>query len=260
MSRRNHRGRSDAAHVVPGERAVLELLRACPERVQALLVLRERKSGPVEVAAERAGITVRRVDRKELEVHAPESLARGVLALAEAPPELDIDDLIARALDAENGLLVALDGVVDPRNLGAILRSAEFFGAHGLFRAVDRSAKLGPAAVKASAGATERVPQATVVNLVRALERCKDAGLWVVGSVVDGGVPVEELTAQGRVPRPMVLVMGNEERGIRRLVREKCDFLATIGRQGALGSLNVSAAAAVLLSEFARDASDSSRD
>jgi 23S rRNA (guanosine2251-2'-O)-methyltransferase len=149
---------------------------------------------------------------------------------------------------------VVCDGIVDPHNFGAVLRSAEFFGAEGVAWARDRAAPLSPAAVRASAGASERVSLSEVTNLARALTwatQQRDAGAdwWVVGTVVDGGVPLAELAADP--PVNMLLVLGSEQRGLRRLTRERCDFLVTIERAGALGSLNVSAAAAVALAALA---------
>jgi 23S rRNA (guanosine2251-2'-O)-methyltransferase len=147
-------------------------------------------------------------------------------------------------------VLVALDGVQDPHNLGALIRSAEFFGVLGLFWARDRSAGLSPAVVRASAGASERLPLAQVTNLARALATCKDSGYWILGTVPDGGSPLRTLVAQG-LPDAVVVVLGGEERGLRRLTRENCDFLATIPGAGGVASLNVSAAAAVTLSDVA---------
>jgi len=143
-------------------------------------------------------------------------------------------------------ILVALDGVQDPHNLGAILRSAEFFGATGAIWPRDRAVSVTPAAIRSSSGATERLPLARVTNLARALDLCKEAGFWVIGTVVDGGRPLREICADDP-PERLVLVLGSEEKGLRRLTRERCDFLATIPRRGEIGSLNVSTAAAVAL-------------
>lgn len=234
------------AHLVPGERAIVELLRAAPRRVRRLFVAAGRQVPDLEALAVAVGVRITAVDEERLADIVPPALARGMIALADPPPEHDLEDLLADADAPGRQVLVALDGVVDPHNLGAILRSAEFFGARGALWPRDRAVGLTPAAVRSSAGASERLPIARVVNLARALEQCQSAGYWVVGTVVDDGRPLRELVGEG-VPERLVVVFGGEERGLRRLTRERCDFLATIPRGGAIGSLNVSAAAAVTL-------------
>ncbi len=234
---------------MPGERAVVELLRAQPRRVRRLLVLASRPAGEAEALAEAAGISVTRVELDELAVVISPELARGIVAVALPPKEHDIEELLVlRPADpARRRVLVALDGVQDPHNLGALMRSAEFFGALGMFWARDRSAGLSPTVVRSSAGASERLALGQVTNLARALAACKEAGFWVLGTVADGGTPLHELRAKG-LPDALVVVLGSEERGLRRLTRESCDFLATIPGAGGVASLNVSAAAAVTLS------------
>lgn len=183
------------------------------------------------------------------EVIDPE-VARGIVAQASPPRLFDLEDLLVaespRTRPASRRLLVALDGVVDPRNLGAILRSAEFFGAIGVFWAQDRAVGLTPAAVRASAGASERVRIAVVGNLARALESCKRAEYWVVGTVVDDGRSLRDQLSEG-LPEDLVIVLGSEGKGLRRLTRERCDLLVRLEGAGELGSLNVSAAAAATL-------------
>lgn len=240
------------AHLVPGERAIVELLRAAPRRVRRLFVVAGRQAPELMALAAEVGVRIEAIDEERLTTIVPPALARGMIALADPPPEHDVDDLIAGPDDVGRQVLVALDGVVDPHNLGAILRSAEFFGARGALWPRDRAVGLTPAAVRASAGASERLPIARVVNLARALERCQGAGYWVVGTVVDDGRPLREIWEKG-APERVVVVFGGEERGLRRLTRERCDVLATIPRTGAIGSLNVSAAAAVTLAEICAD-------
>jgi 23S rRNA (guanosine2251-2'-O)-methyltransferase len=239
---------------VPGERAVIELLRASPRRVKRLHVLATRPPGEIEALAASHRIAVSRSSHDELaNLLAPE-LARGVVAVATPPKDHDIEELLALRPGAPDPdrrrVLVALDGVQDPHNLGALIRSAEFFGVLGLFWARDRSAGLSPAVVRASAGASERLPLAQVTNLARALAACKEAGAWILGTVPDGGQPLRALVEAG-LPDALVVVLGGEERGLRRLTRESCDFLATIPGAGGVASLNVSAAAAVTLSAVA---------
>ncbi len=243
------RERAHSAYVVPGERALVELLRGSPGRIQQLYVIKGRSSPTIDALADSAQIEVLRVDEDTLaEVCAP-GLARGMVAVASPPPEYTIEDLLAMPQVGERQILVALDGVQDPHNLGAILRSAEFFGASGAMWPRDRAASVTPVAIRSSAGATERLPLCRVTNLARALDACKDAGYWVIGTVVDGGRAIREICAED-LPERLVIVLGSEEKGLRRLTRERCDFLATIPRHGSIGSLNVSTAAAVALAAF----------
>lgn len=178
-------------------------------------------------------------------------LARGVVAIARPPRVWDLQELLElSAPEGRKRLLVALDGVQDPHNLGAILRSAEFFGARGVFWARDRSAAVTPTVVRSSAGASERLPLGQVTNLARALAEAKEAGFWVVGTVAEGGADLRQLAREG-LPDALVVVLGSEGTGLRRLTRESCDFLATISGAGGVASLNVSAAAAVTLASLA---------
>jgi 23S rRNA (guanosine2251-2'-O)-methyltransferase len=200
--------------------------------------------------ANAAGITLEVVERDHHESLVGPGLARGILAIADPPKIWDFEDLIERA-DAPrtrrgHQLVLVCDGIVDPHNLGAVIRSAEFFGASAVVWARDRSAPLSPSAVRASAGASERVALCQVTNLARALEQAKQGGQWwVIGTVVGEGTPLRELAEDP--PSQMLLVLGSEHQGLRRLTRERCDFLVTIDGAGELGSLNVSAAAAVAL-------------
>lgn len=228
---------------------MIELLRGAPKRVRRVLIEAEREFAEITELAAAAGARVEVVEREIHESLIGPGLARGVLAIAEPPRSWAIEDLLER----EDGprtrrghrLLVACDGIQDPHNFGAVIRSAEFFGAAGVIWARDRSAPLSPAAVRSSAGASERVPLCPVTNLARALEQAKQGDWWVIGTVVDDGQPLLQLAADP--PAAMVLVLGSEGTGLRRLTRERCDFLATIDGAGSLGSLNVSAAAAVTL-------------
>jgi 23S rRNA (guanosine2251-2'-O)-methyltransferase len=228
---------------------VIELLRGAPKRVRRVLVETQREFAEIVELATVARVPIEVVEREVHESLIGPNLARGVLALADPPRSWAIEDLLTRddGPRTRRGLrlLVACDGIQDPHNFGAVIRSAEFFGAGGVLWARDRSAPLSPAAVRSSAGASERVPLCPVTNLARALEQAKQGDWWVVGTVVDGGQPLLSLAADP--PAAMVVVLGSEGTGLRRLTRERCDFLATIDGAGSLGSLNVSAAAAVAL-------------
>lgn len=237
--------------MVPGERAVSELILAAPARIRELSLESGRDMPELERLAAQAGVAVQRRTRASLESLAGPGLARGVVAVADSPLLHDVADLLdaseGRSLPSGRRVLVALDGVQDPQNLGAIIRSAEFFGAGGVFWAKDRAAPLSPSAVRASAGASERLPIAEVTNLARALETCRSQDYWLAGTVVDGGQPL----SGADLPDQLVVVLGSEQKGIRRLTRETCDFLVTVGGAGGVGSLNVASAGAVALALLA---------
>lgn len=229
---------------------MVELLRADPRRIRRLLALPGR-CPEVEALAGARGVAVDACTPDTMAAVISLELARGVVAVATPPRAFDLQELLELS-PAPGGrcVLVALDGVQDPHNLGAILRSAEFFGVRGVFWARDRSATVTPVAVRASAGASERLPLCAVTNLARALAEAKEAGFWVLGTVAEGGADLRKLLADG-LPDRVVVVLGSEGSGLRRLTRESCDFLATISGAGGVASLNVSAAAAVTLATLA---------
>lgn len=249
--------RAEHEHLVPGPRAVAELLAHAPARVEALWLDARREGSELHAMAVAAGVEVTVMDGRALLRRAPDLDCQGVLARARPPAFVDLEDLLdaVEAADATEGaprrVLVALDGVQDPQNLGAIIRTCEFFGVMGLVWPRDRAATVTAAVVRASAGASERLPLGRVVNLARALETCKDRGLWVLGTVADEGEPLPRLVAEDRVPDPLVVVMGAEHGGLRRLTRARCDLLATIPGRGGVASLNVSAAMAATLALLA---------
>lgn len=252
----------DVEHLVPGPRAVAELLAHAPARVEVLWLDARREGSELHAQALAAGVAVTLVDARELAQRTPDLDCQGVLVRARPPAWRDLEDLLdeTEAAVAEGAaqdtagarrLLVALDGVQDPQNLGAIIRTSEFFGVRGLFWPRDRAATVTPAVVRASAGASERLALCRVVNLARALETCRDRGVWVLGTVAEGGEPLPRLVAEDRVPDPLVLVMGGEHGGLRRLTRARCDLLATIPGRGGVASLNVAAATAAALALLA---------
>ena len=224
-----------------GVRPVIEALRGGRRKVFEVL----DATGNAEVAnvARAAGVPVRKVPQAKIGELARGGVHQGIAARAEPYPYVELEDLLA----TPDPLVVALDGVTDPQNLGAVLRVADGAGASGVVIAKDRAAGVTAAAVKASAGASEHVPVARVTNLRRAVDLMKEAGLWVYAAEV-GGTPHTDLDLTG----PVGLVLGSEGRGVRRLVREGCDGTVSIPMLGAVGSLNVSVAAAVLLYEARR--------
>jgi 23S rRNA (guanosine2251-2'-O)-methyltransferase len=232
--------------LIYGTNPVLEALRA--GRVRELRVS-ERGGGRVaEIVrvAESDGVPVRRVSSSELERAARGGVHQGVLAELEDAPRIDISDLLAAASGPP--LIVVLDGIEDPHNVGAILRTVDAAGAHGLVRQSRHAAPLGGAAAKASAGAVSHVKVAEVVNIARALEELKEAGVWTVGLAGDAQKTYDQID----LTLPTALVLGAEGSGLRRLVRERCDWVVSIPLRGHVQSLNVSVAAGVALFEAVR--------
>ncbi|MFP5320199.1 MAG: 23S rRNA (guanosine(2251)-2'-O)-methyltransferase RlmB [Acidimicrobiia bacterium] len=256
--RRAPAGRGLGGEQVEGRQAVAELLRARRRRVRDVWVAAEIDPAPIVeeilALAEAARVPVRRVARSRLDAASRTEAPQGVLAHADPLPEADFDDLCRPARDGTPPLLVAFDGVTDPQNLGALLRSAEAAGATGAVLPRHRSVHVTPAAAKAAAGAVERVPMAVVAGLPAALARATEAGVWVVGLTTEGG---ENLWRTRLGDGPVLVVVGAEGPGLSRLVRQRCDVLVTIPLDGALASLNVSAAGAIALFELARQRHES---
>lgn len=227
--------------IIYGTRPVVEALRSGRRKV--FEILDAVGDGEVAKIAGARNITVRRVSRQQVEDLARGGVHQGVVARVEPYPYSGLDEILA----APDPLVLVLDGVTDPRNLGAVLRVADGAGASGVVVPKDRSVGVTAAAVKASAGASEHVRVARETNLRRAIDRMKEAGLWVYAAEV-GETPYTKLDLSG----PVALVLGSEGRGVRRLVREGCDGTVSIPMLGAVESLNVSVAAAVLLYEARR--------
>jgi 23S rRNA (guanosine2251-2'-O)-methyltransferase len=232
--------------LVYGINPVFEALRA--GRVKELRVGDRAHARVADLVktAERDGIAIRRVSPADLDRAARGGVHQGVAAELFDAEHLGIDDLVAGARGAP--LLVVLDGIEDPHNLGAILRTVDAAGADGVIRQSRHAAALGGAAAKASAGAVSHVRIAEVVNIARALEELKEAGVWTVG--LAGGV--SKTYDQVDLTLPTALVLGAEGTGLRRLVRERCDWIVSIPLQGHVDSLNVSVAAGIALFEAVR--------
>jgi 23S rRNA (guanosine2251-2'-O)-methyltransferase len=237
---------------VEGRQAVRELLAAGRRRVREVWLTGDREDAPIlrdiRELAESSRVLVREVGRGRFDAQARCEAPQGVLALAAPLPEADLDDLMTGS-KAGAPFLVALDGVTDPGNLGAVLRSAECAGATGVVLPRHRAVHVTPAATKAAAGAIEHLPMALAGGLPSAIARMRDAGIHVVG--LDGAAPTSLYDLAGG-DGPVCLVLGAEGRGLSRLVRERCDQVVAIPMRGRLGSLNVSAAAALACFEIAR--------
>jgi 23S rRNA (guanosine2251-2'-O)-methyltransferase len=235
-----------------GINPVIEALRA-GRPVRRVLIVEQRKSDrdvrEVIRLAKESGIEVRMTTREALNKEAPNSLHQGVLVIAAAREYATLYDLLR--IPAEKGqapLFLVLDGVEDPRNLGAIVRTAEVAGVHGVIIPERRSAGLTETVAKVAAGALEHVPVVKVVNIVNALESLKKAGVWIAGAEAGG----ELVYWDADFVRPSAIVLGGEGKGIRRLVKEHCDYLVSLPLMGRINSLNVSVAAGALLYEALR--------
>lgn len=237
------------ASAVYGVLPVLELLRSDSRRVDRLMVAdgaNENRLAEVLRLAREKQIVVHRVPRQKLnDLVGPDANHQGVTAMAASASFADADDIINKQAD---GLYLILDGVEDPRNFGAILRTAECAGVNGVLIPERRSVGLTETVAKSSAGATEYVSVARVPNLNRFIDELKQHGIWVVGSSADADMDHTEWDWT----RPTALVLGGEGRGLHRLVSEKCDVLVKIPMYGKIRSLNVSVAAGVILFEARR--------
>ncbi len=236
---------------VYGVHAVEALLRHHPKRVKQLWLAAGRQDPRVQVLVDLAGqqrIAVGQKDRRELDEWA-EGVHQGVVA--EVSPsqvwgENMLDELLDRATTPP--LLLVLDGVTDPHNLGACMRTADAAGAHAVIVPKDKSATLNATVRKVACGAAEVIPLVAVTNLARTLEKLQQRGLWIVGTA---GEAEQELYQQD-MTGPTVLVMGAEGKGMRRLTREHCDYLVKLPMAGSVSSLNVSVATGVCLFEAVR--------
>jgi 23S rRNA (guanosine2251-2'-O)-methyltransferase len=246
---------SGPGRVVGGLHPVRELLRAAQPVDRILIAASRDRSAVVDeilALARDHGVDVERVDRDVLDRRADGLVHQGILAFAPAFPYVTLEDLILR-LDASRAdgpaILVALDGVTDPHNLGSIARTAEAVGAAGLVLPSRRAAPVTPTVEKAAAGALAHLPVVQVPNLVRALSQLSDHGIWSLG--LDGDAEVE-LADHPLATEPCVLVVGAEGAGLARLVRDRCDALVRLPMRGRVGSLNASVAAGVALYELLR--------
>jgi 23S rRNA (guanosine2251-2'-O)-methyltransferase len=220
-----------------------------PREVLLAETRRDERARRLLAAAAKADVTVRNVSREALDLRAPGLRHQGVLAAIDAT-QVSGEDVLDVPATPER-LILALDGVQDPHNLGACLRTAEAVGVAAVVIPKDRAVGLTPVARKVAAGAAERVAVVAVTNLVRTLERLKERGYWVTGLAGEGTETLFETDLTG----PLVLVMGAEGEGLRRLTREHCDRLLRIPMAGRIESLNVSVAAAVCLYEAFRQRS-----
>jgi 23S rRNA (guanosine2251-2'-O)-methyltransferase len=233
--------------IVYGINPVLEALRAGRVRRLKIGARGDKRTDAALALAKSAGVVIERVDPQILERLARGGVHQGIAAEVEAPPDYGVQQLVDAAAP-HAPLLVVLDGVEDPHNVGAIVRSVDASGGHGIVRQERHAASLDGIAAKASAGAIAVVKVATVVNIARALEELKDAGVWTVGFAGEGREDYDLVD----YTLATAIVVGSEGDGLRRLTRDRCDRLVKIPMAGSVDSLNVSVAAGVALFEAAR--------
>ena len=228
---------------------VLEVLRSGGRRIERIVIAdgaRHERLREVTEAARLAGVPVRREPRASLDRLSNRANHQGVIAIASGTSYADEEEILARI--TSDSLLVLLDGVEDPHNLGAIIRTAECAGAAAMIIPERRAAHVTEVVAKTSAGATEYLPIARVTNLAQFIEQLKRRNVWVVGVEQSGEMPYTEYDYAGAI----ALVFGGEGAGLHRLVRERCDLVLSIPMRGRIGSLNVSVAAGVVLFEALR--------
>jgi 23S rRNA (guanosine2251-2'-O)-methyltransferase len=248
MRRHSHRPRraetAPTSEVIFGVNPVREALRGSPESLTTLYYVPGTQAASIIADEARScGVVIESADRERLDELSRGGHHQGVAVRTRPFAFVDFEDL----LGIRPALLVVLDGITDPQNLGAIMRSAEVLGAGGLILPKDRSAGVTPAVIRASSGATAYLRVARVVNVVRAMEQIKESGYWTVGLDAEGGSQFRDLPSFDRA----VIVVGGEGTGIRPLVARACDFTVAIPVRGRVSSLNASAAAAIGIHEIA---------
>ncbi len=235
---------------IEGRNAVLEAFRS-GKTIDKLYVLDGCKDGPVQSIlreAKKADTVIQYVEKERLNRMSETKKHQGVIAAASAYAYASVDDILARAQEkGEKPFLIVLDGIEDPYNLGAIIRTANLAGAHGVLIPKRRAAGLTATVAKASAGALNYTPVAKVTNISQTIRELKQRGIWFVCADMEG-----ELMYRHDLTGAVGLVIGNEGEGVSRLVKEQCDFTASIPMKGDIDSLNASAAAAVLAYEIVR--------
>ena len=240
----------DEQYIV-GRNPVLEILKAGKE-IEKIYILKGDLKGSINKIigiAKDKNIMIQQVDRNKLEQIAQGSSHQGVAALVTPYVYFSIDDILEKAKKlSESPFIVILDGIEDPHNLGAIIRTAECGGVHGIIIPKRRAAHVTSTVYKSSAGAVEHMMIAKVNNISDTIEELKEKGLWIYGADADG----EEYYFNTDLKGPIALVIGNEGKGISRLVKEKCDFLLKIPMYGKVSSLNASNAASILIYEVVK--------
>jgi len=237
--------------LIAGKHPVLEALRSGRELNKIWIAEGAQKNATSSIIAEakKQGVILQVVDKRKLDQLAPGLNHQGIVAQAAAADYVELEDLLEiPGQRGETPFFIILDEIEDSHNLGSILRTAECTGVHGVIIPKRRSVGLTATVLKTSAGAAEHVPVARVTNLAQSIERMKEQGIWVAGADVAANADVYKQSFD----MPLALVIGNEAKGIGRLIKEKCDFLVKLPMAGQLNSLNASVAAGVLMYEVLR--------
>jgi len=237
--------------IIVGRQPVAEALKA-GKPIEKIVLLYGVKGTAIEhirQLAKQRGIAVAESNRQRFRELAEDATTQGVVALVATKEYIELEDILAEAVKkGEPPFILVLDEIEDPHNVGALIRSAEAAGAHGVIITKHHSATLSQTVAKTSAGASVHLPAAKVTNLAQALDELKKAGVWIVGTTPDAEKAYYELDLKS----PVAVVVGNEGKGMRKLITEKCDFLARIPMYGKVGSLNASVAGALVMFEVAR--------
>lgn len=233
--------------MIYGMNPLMESLHADPEGISKILVATGRRGAAMDKIldmASRHGIGVFFQEHAVLDRMAPRVAHQGVIGFCREPVYASLDEVMAnRHPDLGGDLILIADGVTDPQNLGALIRTAHCFGANGVVIPAHRAAPITPTVVKASAGAVRHIPVTMAVNIGQTMEILKDHQYWIYGAAAEADTALTEIRFEGRV----ALVVGSEGKGIRPLVRKKCDFLFSVPMVGKIDSLNVSVATGIML-------------
>lgn len=236
---------------IGGKHSVLEALRSgrTINKIWIAEGAQKQLTAPIVAEAKNHGIIVQFTDKRKLDQLAEGVQHQGVIASVAPYEYVEVEDILARAKElGEEPFILILDEIEDPHNLGSILRTADCTGVHGVIIPKRRSVGLTATVSKTSAGAVEYVPVARVTNIAQTIEQLKESGVWVAGA----DVSATEEVYKARFNMPIALVIGNEGKGIGRLIKEKCDFLVKLPMSGKINSLNASVAAGVLMYEVVR--------
>jgi 23S rRNA (guanosine2251-2'-O)-methyltransferase len=238
--------------LIYGINPVLEALKAHPSEIEQILISSGRKRiEKLTALAKKSSAKIEYRPKEELNTISSTTKHQGIVAILSSFSYKLIRDIIERwRSTGEKALIVVLDGIQDPHNLGSIIRTANACGVHGIVIPKDRAAGVTSAVVKASAGATEHIPVARVTNIVTALKTFREEGIWIVGAA--GGEKMSIYSDDFNSTMDLAVVIGGEGKGIRPLVKKQCDFLVSIPMRGEVESLNASVSAAVVLYEIIR--------
>jgi 23S rRNA (guanosine2251-2'-O)-methyltransferase len=238
-------------NLIVGRQPVLEALKS-RQPIEQILILHGTAGSHIDQAkhlARKFAIPVKEADKERFVELAGDTLTQGIIAITDSYRYAEIEEILAIAQQKnEPPFLLVLDEIEDPHNLGALIRSAECAGVHGVIIPLHNAASVNSTVVKTSAGATAHLPIARVTNIAQTLDELKKAGVWIVGTEMKSDKPYDEHDYRG----PLAIVIGNEGKGIRRLVKEKCDFFVNIPMHGKIESLNASVAGALIMFEAAK--------